>query len=144
VEDHVLDSAALGAARAVSVYCPPGHQGPLPGCVLADGGAARGFVHTLEPAILAGAVPPVLLVGVHNAFDPANPYPDRRAREYLPGHHRRRFDKHLRFVTEEVLPLATGQWGAAAGPWVAAGFMVGVCAPAHLTANATEPGLGYQ
>jgi len=25
-------------------------------------------------------------VGVHNAFDPANPYPDRRAQEYLPGH----------------------------------------------------------
>jgi len=82
----VLDSAALGAARVVSVYRPPGHQGPLPGCVLADGGAARGLAHTLEPVILAGAVPPVLLVGVHNAFDPANPWRDRRAQEYLPGH----------------------------------------------------------
>ncbi len=82
----MLDSAALGAARVVSVYRPPGHQGPLPGCVLADGGAARGLAHTLEPVILAGAVPPVLLAGVHNAFDPANPWRDRRAQEYLPGH----------------------------------------------------------
>jgi len=121
VEEHVLDSAALGAPRAVTVYRPPGHQGRLPGCVLADGGAARGFAHTLEPAILAGPVPPVLLVGVHNAFDPANPWPDRRAQEYLPGQHRRRFDAHLRFVTDEVIPWATDQLGAAVGPWVAAG-----------------------
>jgi hypothetical protein len=40
--------------------------------VLADGGSARGFAHTLEPAMLAGAVPAVLLVGIHNAVDHAN------------------------------------------------------------------------
>jgi hypothetical protein len=104
IEEHLLDSAALGAPRGVTVYRPPSQQGPLPACLLADGGSARGFAHTLEPAILAGAVPAVLLVGVHNAVDPANPWPDRRAQEYLPGHHRRRFDAHLGFVVDEVIP----------------------------------------
>jgi enterochelin esterase-like enzyme len=125
VEEHVLDSAALGVPRGVTVYRPPGQKGPLPACVLADGGSARGFAHTLEPAILAGAVPAVLLVGVHNAVDPANPWPDRRAQEYLPGHHRRRFDAHLGFVVDEVIPWATRRHGAAGGPWVAAGFSNG-------------------
>ena len=43
------------------------------------------------------------------AVDPATPWPDRRTQEYLPGHHRRRFDAHLRFVTDEVIPWATRQ-----------------------------------
>ena len=37
VEDHILDSAALGTSRQVTIYRPPGPAGPLPGCVLADG-----------------------------------------------------------------------------------------------------------
>jgi enterochelin esterase-like enzyme len=125
VAEHTLASRALGAPRRLTVYRPPHHQGPLPGCVLADGEAARSFAEVLEPAILAGTVPPVLLVGVHNAADPASPGPDRRAQEYLPGRHRRRFDAHLGFVTDEVIAWATGQWGVAAGPWVAAGFSNG-------------------
>jgi enterochelin esterase-like enzyme len=93
--------------------------------VLADGESARSFTEVLEPAILAGMVPPVLLVGVHNAVDPASPWPDRRAEEYVPGQNRRRFDAHLRFVVDEVIPWATTQHGAAAKPWVAAGFSNG-------------------
>jgi enterochelin esterase-like enzyme len=125
VEEHMLASSALGAPRGVTVYRPPGHEGPLPGCVLADGGSARNVAEVLESAILAGTVPPVLLVGVHNAVDPANPWPDRRAQEYLPGHHRRRFDAHLGFVADEVIPWAIDQLGAATGPWVAAGYSNG-------------------
>jgi enterochelin esterase-like enzyme len=125
VKEHTLTSRALGAPRRLTIYRPPHHAGPLPGCVLADGASARSFAEVLEPAILAGAVPPVLLVGVHNAADPASARPDRRAQEYLPGHHRRRFDAHLGLVTDEVIPWATDQWSAAAGPWVAAGFSNG-------------------
>jgi enterochelin esterase-like enzyme len=124
VQEHTLPGRALGAPRRLTVYRPP-HQGRLPACVLADGASARSFADTLEPAILAGTVPPVLLVGVHNAVDPASPWPDRRAQEYVPGHHRRRFDAHLRFVTDEVIPWATGHLGVAAGPWVTAGFSNG-------------------
>jgi enterochelin esterase-like enzyme len=125
ITEHVLDSATLGAPRAVTVYRPPGQRASLLGCVLADGGAARSFAGTLEPAILAGAVPPVLLVGVHNAVDPATPGPDLRAREYVPGWDQRRFDAHLGFVVDQVIPWATQQLGATATPWTAAGFSNG-------------------
>jgi enterochelin esterase-like enzyme len=126
VGEHTLASRALGALRRLTVYRPPAHrEGPLRGCMLADGASARSFAEVLEPAILAGAVPPVLLVGVHSAVDPASPGVDRRAQEYLPGRHRRRFDAHLGFVTDEVIGWATGRWGVTAGRWVAAGFSNG-------------------
>jgi enterochelin esterase-like enzyme len=124
VEDHALDSAALRAPRTVTVYRPPGATGPLPGCVLADGQSAGVFARTLEPAILTGDVPPVLLVGVHTAA-PARPWPDRRAQEYLPGRSRPRFNAHLSFVTGEVIPWAVTRFGAADGPWITAGFSNG-------------------
>src|SRR5262249_60435946 len=66
LEEHPLDGAALRAPRQVTVYRPPGPAGPLPGSVLADGQSARGFAHTLEPAIPAGDVPPLpLRAGPH-------------------------------------------------------------------------------
>ncbi len=125
IEEHTVDSTALRAGRGVTVYRPPGAGGTLQGCVLADGASVPGFAKVLEPAILAGTVPPLVLVGVHNAADPARPWPDRRAQEYLPGTSRRRFDAHLRFVTGEVVPWAAGRFGVREGPWVAAGFSNG-------------------
>jgi enterochelin esterase-like enzyme len=125
VEDHTLDSTALGASRQVTVYRPPGSARTLPGCVLADGESAQGFAWSLESAILSGAVPPVLVVGVHNAAVAGRSWPDLRAQEYLPGHNRRRFDAHLRFVADEVVPWAGEQFGPIEGPWVASGFSNG-------------------
>lgn len=124
LEEHTFDSAALRAPRRVTIYRPPVPAGPLPGCVLADGQATRGFAQVLESAILAGAAPPVLLVGVDNATGHARPWADRRAQEYLPGRSPR-FHAHLRFVTGEVIPWAASQSGAAEVPWVAAGFSNG-------------------
>ncbi len=125
VEEHTLDGTALGAPRQVTVYRPPGPARPLRGCVFADGQSAGCFARVLEPAILADAVPPVLLVGVHNGASLSSPWPDRRTQEYVPGHDRRRFGAHLRFVTGEVIPWAGGQFGPVEGPWVAAGFSNG-------------------
>jgi enterochelin esterase-like enzyme len=125
LEEHTLDSAALRTARQVTVYRPPGPARPVPGCLLADGEAVTGFAPTLESAIVAGAVPPVLLVGLHNALGALGPRSDLRAQEYLPGHNRRRFDAHLRFVTSEVLPWAEERFGPVSGPWIAAGFSNG-------------------
>jgi enterochelin esterase-like enzyme len=125
IEEHIVDSTALRAGRGVTVYRPPRAGGTLPGCVLADGASVPEFARVLEPAILAGAVPPLVLVGVHNAADPARRGPDRRAQEYLPGTNSRRFDAHLRFVTGEVVPWAAGRFGVRAGPWAAAGFSNG-------------------
>jgi hypothetical protein len=105
---HTLPSAALRGERELTVYEPPGASRPVPGCVLADGESVRQFAPTLESAIEAGAVPPVLLVGLHSAHGALASVSDLRAQEYLPGHNRRRFDAHLRFVTSEVLPLGAG------------------------------------
>jgi enterochelin esterase-like enzyme len=130
VQQHVLESAALGAARGVTVYLPPGAAdgAPLPGCVLADGQAVPGFAPALEAAILAGTTPPVILVGVHNAsvHDAAKrPRADLRSLEYLPMCRSRRFAAHLSFVTGEVIPWAAERLPAAPRPWVAAGFSSG-------------------
>jgi enterochelin esterase-like enzyme len=128
LERHVLDSVPLDEPRTVTVYRPPGADGGLPTCVLADGQSTAAFAAVLESAIGAGAVPPVLLVGVHHAVPPGPQGPDLRAMEYLPGHDREQFDAHLAFVTDEVLPWVTerfgppgGRFGRRAGPWLAAG-----------------------
>src|SRR5262249_31374616 len=104
LEEHTLGSAPPRAPRGGTAHPPPGAGSPLRGCVLADGASVPGFAGVLEHMILAGAVPPVVLVGVHNAADPARLWPDRRAQEYMPGFSRPRFAAHLRFVTDEVVP----------------------------------------
>ena len=125
LQEHTLDSAALRTPRQVTVYRPPGRARPVPGCLLADGEAVSRFAPTLESAMVAGAVPPVLLVGLHNAPGAFSSRSDLRAQEYLPGHNRRRFDAHLRFVTDEVIPWTDERFGPVATPWVAAGFSNG-------------------
>jgi len=128
VVEHVIQSAALRGDRAVTVYVPPAELGgPLAGCVLADGEVTRSFAQALEPSMLSGAVPPVLLVGVHNAVASGNgPNPsDLRAKDYVPGRAPRRFAAHLSFVTGEVIPWAAERFPVGDGPWMAAGFSNG-------------------
>lgn len=130
VQQHVLESAALGAARGVTVYLPPGagDDAPLPACLLADGQSVPSFAPALEAAILAGTVPPAVLVGVHNAFvhDPQKrPKADLRSLEYLPQRRSRRFAAHLSFVADEVIPWAASRFPVARRPWTAAGFSSG-------------------
>jgi len=125
VRSETLESAALRGPREVTVYVPPGADGPLPGCVLADGESVRGFARLLEPAIAAGAAPPVLLVGVHNGGRPAD-QADLRSQEYVPGYRPRRYAAHLSFVVDEVIPWAAGEFPVAAGQrWLAGGFSNG-------------------
>jgi enterochelin esterase-like enzyme len=129
VDEHVLRSAARRAPPPGSRYVPPAEltSRPLAGCVLADGEATRTFAQALEPALLSGAVPPVLLVGVHNAIAPGDG-PDRsdlRAKEYLPRRAPRRFTAHLSFVSGEVIPWAAARYPVSDGPWTAAGFSNG-------------------
>jgi enterochelin esterase-like enzyme len=130
LHEHTLESAALGAARGVTVYVPPGAGSrALPACALADGQSVPSLASSLEAAILAGTTPPVVLVGVHNAFvyDPDRPPPkaDLRNLEYLPQRRSRRFAAHLSFVTAEVVPWAAARFPVSPGPWLAAGFSSG-------------------
>lgn len=125
VAEYTLTSAALRSERGLTVYQPPGTSRPVPGCLLADGEAVREFAPALDAAIEAGAVPPVLLVGLHNAPGAFTTASDLRAREYVPRYNRRRFDAHLRFATDEVTAWAAEQFGPVTGPWVTAGFSNG-------------------
>lgn len=132
VEEHTLESAALGEPRHVTVYRPPGEAGAgaggaLPGCILADGQSTWSFARILEAAIEAGTVPPVLLVGVHHGVSKAESRTDRRAQEYLPHVSHKRFGAHLRFVADEVIPWASERFGPVEGSWVASGFSNGAC-----------------
>ncbi|ETK37433.1 alpha/beta hydrolase [Microbispora sp. ATCC PTA-5024] len=125
VERHEL--RFLGEARGVTVYRPPGAAGPLPGCVMADGQFVPALARTLEPAVLAGDVPPFVLVGVHCASGTggADETGDARGREYIPSSDPPRFAAHLAFVADTVLGWARETCGAAAGPWIAAGVSNG-------------------
>ena len=125
VAEYTLISAALRSERGLTVYQPPGTGRPVRGCLLADGEAVRAFGPDLDAAIEAGSVPPVLLVGLHNAPGALGITPDLRAREYVPGYNRRRFDAHLRFAADEVTAWAAERFGPVAGPWVTAGFSNG-------------------
>jgi enterochelin esterase-like enzyme len=109
-----LDSPALAQRRALSVYLPPpaGERRP-PAVYLADGGSVPGFAAVLEPAILAGSTPAVVLVGVHCA--PSTAEDDARGREYLPGRDPRRFEAHRRFFLDEVPAWAEREFGVPAG-----------------------------
>jgi enterochelin esterase-like enzyme len=130
LQEHVLESAALGSPRGITVYLPPraDRKGPLPACALADGQSASSFAPVLDAAILNGSTPPVILVGVHNAST-RNPgshrKADLRALEYVPRYRSRRFTAHMSFVTDEVVPWATRRFAASPGLWVAAGYSNG-------------------
>ena len=108
---HEIDSAALGERRAIEVYRPAG-DGPMPVIYLADGESTSMFAQTLHPLIASGALPPLMIVGLHSG---PRVLPDGedasliRHQEYLSGWGREpqpRFIAHDRFLTEEVLPLA--------------------------------------
>jgi enterochelin esterase-like enzyme len=121
-------STALAASRAVTTYLPPADLapgGPVRGCVLADGQAVEHYAPVLEHAMRSGVVPPTVVVGVHTVIDAPPTWPDTRAQEYVPGHNRRRFAAHLRFVADEVLAWARRELEVEPATWTAAGFSSG-------------------
>lgn len=113
-----VHSDALGEERDIYVYLPPNAPTTgLPVFYLADGGACKDFAAVLEPLILAGKVRPAAIVGIQSglyrgasgeAYDPMKDY---RSREYVPGVDRERFDKHMKFFTEEVPAIVAKDYG---------------------------------
>jgi enterochelin esterase-like enzyme len=101
--ERTVDSENLGGPRDITVYRPPGPPGPMPLCLLADGQVVPEHARILEPAITSGALPPVMLVGLHSDTTSGH-YPDGRSREYLPEIDPPRFDAHLDFAVAEILP----------------------------------------
>jgi enterochelin esterase-like enzyme len=112
LRDHLLPSLHLPAARLITSYEPPLPGDPVAVVYLADGEALPGYARYLEPAIVAGRLPHLLLVGLHAAVG------QERNFEYVAGIRRgqARFEAHERFFVEQVLPYAERELQAPAAP----------------------------
>lgn len=121
-----LWSDALGERRAVTVYLPPGYNPSAargtPTVYVADGQGVTTLAGYAEPLILAGEIPPTILVGLHSGPHRSEEYTSipERSREADPMNPR--FLAHERFVLEEVLPWAEREFGAASAPERRAAF----------------------
>lgn len=108
-----LDSGALGERRAVSVYLPPGHDpsGEAPVVYVADGQAVEGLARQIEPLILAGDVPSVVLVGIHSGPRRGEEYTGIREDTGESDAQGAIYLSHERFFVSEVLPWAERTFG---------------------------------
>lgn len=126
ISTHQIHSAILNEERAISVYMPA--EAPegkkLPVIYLADG-ATYQFAGLLEAAITTGRARPAIIVGIDHAAGSAtgcarSGHCDRRNLEYLPHFSAEGsgpespFGRHLRFVTEEVMPFVERGYPASA------------------------------
>jgi enterochelin esterase-like enzyme len=116
---HVIDSTHLGEPRELTVYLPPDHDRTqyYPVAYAADGQAVEPFAAVLDPQVVDGNVPAVIVVGVHCAEgggvgDAYDPDQDLRAQEYLLGDNQGRFEAHERFFVYEVSDWAARTLGA--------------------------------
>jgi enterochelin esterase-like enzyme len=118
LETTVLESDWLANDRAVTVYLPPGHDPAQtwPVIYMTDGQGTENYAAILDPLIVSGDLPPVMLVGVHapDPQDAMGPRDDARAAEYLVGAGDSRFDAHMSFFMDEVMPWAEATYGASA------------------------------
>jgi enterochelin esterase-like enzyme len=106
-----FDSKALGGKRQVRVYLPPGHdKNRTYPVVFATDGQTHSEV--LEPLILAGKVPPLIVVGAASGGYLRDVQKNLRTLEYIPGLDADRFARHERFFTEELPAWAEKEFGA--------------------------------
>lgn len=117
-----LPSQALGGARRLTVYVPPGEPpaGGWPVVYMADGKSVDGYGQIAEALADAGRIRPVVLVGIwdgnYTVSGPQPPGRDMRTREYLWGVDSDRFAAHEVFVLDTVLPWAEGSLNASSDP----------------------------
>ena len=116
VVEETLFSPQLNETRKLTIWRPPGFDPAkrYPALVLADGASAAYYARMLEPMLYAGDIRPFVVIGVNSGakaiVDPPDGLPrDVRSADYLPGFSGRfsdRFDQHLAFVADTVLPWA--------------------------------------
>lgn len=120
-----LWSEALGETRRLHVYLPPGHEPgtSYPSVFFADGGVVNYFARLIEPRIVDGSLPPMVLVGAESGQqgiveDRSDIERDLRNADYLPGGIRgvNRFDAHLIFFADELVEHAIAHWGVNPDP----------------------------
>ena len=122
ITKHKLKSQFIDDERDVHVYLPPNPTIGMPVVYLSDGGAAESFAKVIEPFILAGKIEPLALVGVLSGgylgdrAEEYDPNKDVRALEYLKVIEDERYEKHLNFFTQEVIPWAQEKYSVSRFP----------------------------
>lgn len=128
--ETTLASPELGEIRKLTIYLPPGHKadGSSSILVMADGRSTGYYARMIEPMITQGLIRPVAIIGVHSDVsaiiepDKALTEIDVRALDYLPewdkvyapdlmATHPNRFEQHMRFVTDTLLPWVRTEYG---------------------------------
>ncbi len=127
---EVVNSKYLDSPRAVLIYTPPNFDPAkrYPVVYMSDGHMRLNTPGFIEPLILKGELPPMVLVGIW----PGNSHhenEDRRSEEYLLGwpNGHSYFAKHEGFVLKELMPLVERKYGASSDPQlrVVTGFSSG-------------------
>lgn len=119
VLEETLHSPQLNETRKLSIYLPPDHDpsGEWPVLVLGDGASADYYGRLVEERTLSGEVTPFVIIGLQSGSDAIVGEKtfnfDVRSSDYLPEYRDapERFDAHLAWVTETVLPWAREQFG---------------------------------
>ncbi|TRO96837.1 hypothetical protein FKB34_02415 [Glycocaulis profundi] len=127
IEGEVIEaelwSAALGETRRLTVYLPPDHETEesLPAVFFGDGGVVGYFARLVEPRILDGTLPRLVMVGAQSGQqgiveDRSDIGSDLRNADYLPGgtNEANRFDAHQTFFADELVEHAIETWGVSA------------------------------
>jgi len=125
VERVELYSEALSETRRLEIYTPPGFdpdQGSYPAIVMADGGGTAYFAHLIETGIQTGELEPLVIIGLMSGergiVEEIDPTVDWRSADYIPGWYEAepRFEQHLSFVTDEVIPWAVEHYAISDNP----------------------------
>jgi enterochelin esterase-like enzyme len=123
VETYRLESVVFGNARTIRVWLPPGYDDAAatrtryPVMILNDGFAvfsskSWNALSTLDSLVTAGAIPPIVLVGVDNGATAEGGSAAQRTREYVPYRDPQSDpdtaealgDRYPSFLVDEVLP----------------------------------------
>lgn len=116
--DGILVSASLDETRGYQLYTPPEFNAgdDIPIVIIGDGVSLGYYIRQWEPLILDGTIAPFIGIGVKSGkraiIDPQKPYDfDVRNADYIKNYSRgpQRFDAHLKFVTDELLPAVTSE-----------------------------------
>lgn len=112
-------SEHLDEERHLNIWLPPGHTPDVtyPIVVLADGGGLAWTMQLIEHRVLVGELRPFIAVGVPSGARAIVGEPDLgfdvRAADYLPGYEDTdRFERHLAWIADEVLPYVARRYGA--------------------------------
>ncbi len=120
VVETTLWSTELDETRKLVIYLPPGHaaDAEYAALVVADGDSVHYYARMIEPMIAAEEIAPLVLIGIPSGQDGivedrSALNLDLRAADYLPAFEGAgdRFDRHMRFVTDTLLPFAEREYG---------------------------------